>query len=155
MSDMKEETKFQRKCEKYVSQEVYLRQNAACEAFQKNEDEDFFERVENMYRETCPHCGEDVDISRCEVEDAGKFDFEYKCTECNVEFGNPNSEPNEIYEWWAVSPRLAQRLLDKGEPMYDGDDCKIWGRCTTGQSILLDGVIRQIVRETEADGFTV
>lgn len=51
-------------------------------------------------------------------------------------------EPAEIYEWWLVSSFLCEKLEDLGLPVISGEN--IWGRCTTGQAILLDYAITQI-----------
>ena len=53
-------------------------------------------------------------------------------------------EPQEIYEWWAVSDFLYRKLKDLGEPVLDAGSCLLWGRTTTGQAILLDYCISQI-----------
>jgi hypothetical protein len=53
-------------------------------------------------------------------------------------------ETQEIYEWWAVSEYLYEKLQEQGYPVVDTGSCKVWGRTTTGQAILLDGVITRI-----------
>ena len=53
----------------------------------------------------------------------------------------------EVYEWWAVSDFFARDLEAKGEVIYRGGDCPIWGRCATGQAIALDGVIQTLALE--------
>lgn len=60
-------------------------------------------------------------------------------------------EPNEceVYEHWAVSSWLAEKLIAKGErvdPDFAG--LNVWARTTTGQAISIDSVIEAIVRET-------
>lgn len=58
-----------------------------------------------------------------------------------------DSDYVEIYEWWAVSQWLAEKLEEKGEIIaYAGMTC-IWGRRTSGQAILLDWVISQICED--------
>lgn len=47
----------------------------------------------------------------------------------------------EVYEWWLVSSWLHDLLNYHGEVVLNGN---YWGRCTTGQSIELDGVIQNI-----------
>lgn len=59
---------------------------------------------------------------------------------------NAESEPQEIYEWWIVSEYLAEKLKEKGEPILT-DNRYYWGRTTTGQAILMDGVISEIAHE--------
>lgn len=51
------------------------------------------------------------------------------------------------YEWWIVSDWLAERLAKHDEVLIrEGNRC-IWGRCTTGQAIKLDWVMKQIWKE--------
>lgn len=59
------------------------------------------------------------------------------------------TEAQEIFEWWAVSSYLYEQLKAKGQPVVDAGSCYIWGRCTTGQAILLDHVISEICAEME------
>jgi hypothetical protein len=51
-------------------------------------------------------------------------------------------ELQEVYEWYIVSDFLIRKLDELGHPVLL-DEC-IWGRCTTGQAILLDYAITQI-----------
>ncbi len=60
-----------------------------------------------------------------------------------------DSDYIEIYEWWAVSQWLAEKLEEKGEIIaYAGRTC-IWGRRTTGQAILLDYIISEICNDLD------
>ena len=60
------------------------------------------------------------------------------------------SESREIYEWWAVSNWLAEKLKEKGYPVIINNyRCSYWGRTTTGQVILLDSVISSICYDLE------
>ncbi|UPK67965.1 hypothetical protein [Chitinophaga filiformis] len=62
---------------------------------------------------------------------------------------NAEEVPSEVYEWWIVSHWLGNKLKDNGEVIiYDGMHT-YWGRCTTGQAILLDSVIAEICTEME------
>lgn len=63
------------------------------------------------------------------------------------ELNDLETYPAEIFEWWAVSSYLAEQLKEKGECILE-DEC-IWGRQTTGQAILLDGVISRICEDME------
>lgn len=55
----------------------------------------------------------------------------------------------EVYEHWAVSSWLADKLEAKGERVdRDFADLSIWARTTTGQAIYMDNVIQEIVSET-------
>ena len=53
-------------------------------------------------------------------------------------------EPNEAYEHWIVSDWLGRQLKDNGQMVEDIAGLTIWGRTTTGQSIMLDYVICNI-----------
>lgn len=53
----------------------------------------------------------------------------------------------EIFEHWVVSDHFAYWLKQKGEKIGELDGLTIWGRTTTGQSISIDYVVREIVRE--------
>lgn len=54
----------------------------------------------------------------------------------------------EVYEHWIVSKWLAGKLEAKGEKVdYDFAGLVVWARCTTGQAIMIDGVIESIVTE--------
>jgi len=57
------------------------------------------------------------------------------------------SEPKEIYEWWLVRRDFLDDLEEKGEPVLRTDYGDWWGRCTTGQAILLDSVICNLYDE--------
>ena len=50
-----------------------------------------------------------------------------------------------IYEYYAVSPALAEWLVIHGEVVFElFDTINIWGRRTTGQAVTTDCVIKQI-----------
>ncbi len=55
----------------------------------------------------------------------------------------------EAYEFWAVSNRLGEQLKERGEMVQHILGHMIWGRCTTGQAILLDNCISEICEEME------
>ncbi len=55
----------------------------------------------------------------------------------------------EVYENWIVSDWLAKKLEERGETIeWDFYGLTIWGRCCTGQSILLDRAICDIYDHT-------
>lgn len=70
---------------------------------------------------------------------AGKIDGEYMYPFVDTD--------GEVFEWWLVSPYLAQELKGRGEVVIDALDCHWWGRTTSGQAICMDGVIRKIAGE--------
>jgi len=54
---------------------------------------------------------------------------------------------SEVYEHWAVSQWLAERLLALGEKVdTDFANLNVWARQTTGQQICADGVIARIYK---------
>ena len=55
--------------------------------------------------------------------------------------------PAEPYEWWRVSPWLCRHLRDAGEVVIDNGYGHWWGRCVTGQGIIMDGTIQRIAHE--------
>ena len=67
--------------------------------------------------------------------------------EAREEFNDLESDPQDVYEWWIVSGWLCENLKEQGEVVIS--DQNIWGRCTTGQAILLDGVISRICEDLQ------
>lgn len=80
-------------------------------------------------RQTIRHCG----------------DWEGLCRSYDIE-----PYQREVYEHWAVSQWLAEKLIEQGEKVdTDFEGLNVWARTCTGQAILLDGVIVRIVREAQ------
>lgn len=50
----------------------------------------------------------------------------------------------EPYEWWRVTEWLCRELSDIGEVVIDNSYGYWWGRCTTGQALIMDGVLQKI-----------
>lgn len=73
-------------------------------------------------------------------------DFQRFCSDNSV---STDDYSREAYEHWIVTPWFADKLKEKGEIVGELFNWHIWGRCTTGQAILLDGVIRQIASDME------
>lgn len=67
----------------------------------------------------------------------------------NINIEDERSTPHEIFEWWIVSEFLYRKLKEKGYPVLQWGNNYYWGRCTTGQAILLDYVISSICEEME------
>lgn len=62
-------------------------------------------------------------------------------------------EPHEweVYEHWAVSTWLAEKLQAAGERVdTDFAGLNVWARTTTGQAISIDSVIERITRDMHA-----
>lgn len=77
-----------------------------------------------------------VDEYRLKIEE-----LEDKIEELKAEDGSMA----EVMEWWRVSPFLAKKLADWGEPVIM--DYAIWGRTTTGQALYMDYEIAYICKE--------
>lgn len=61
-----------------------------------------------------------------------------------------NSDPYEweVYEQWAVSAWLAEKLQSQGEKVdTDFAGLNVWARTTTGQAISMDAVIQRIATD--------
>lgn len=50
----------------------------------------------------------------------------------------------DVLEHWVVDPWFGARLREHGETVVDFENMEIWGRCTSGQVIAMDGVIEQV-----------
>jgi len=106
----------------------------------------FWDSVENLYNDVCPHCGDD-DFSLISEDDY------YACNQCDCDtFAEPEMEPKEILEWWLVDEWFYNRLRDLGEAVWTNGEIYLWGRTTSGQAISLDGVISSIALEMEILG---
>ncbi|HZE87111.1 MAG TPA: hypothetical protein VE090_02780 [Methylomirabilota bacterium] len=125
--------------DKFVDREIFACQSGLIEeAFKK----DLFsvDEIENMYR---PFDGKLLAPAVCiQCKDAfGCLDSETgECESCFED----NQQPQEIFEWWLVSPWFGKKLLIEGQPVIDNGYGIWWGRCTTGQAISMDYVIQQI-----------
>lgn len=67
--------------------------------------------------------------------------------EAKEEFKDLEQEPQDVLEWWLVSEFLCQKLEKLGYPVITSHN--IWGRCTSGQAILLDYVITKICADMQ------
>jgi hypothetical protein len=72
------------------------------------------------------------------------------CNEFDVDYYD---YPREVYEYWLVSDWMGRYLKDRGYLVVDWMGLTVWGRQTTGQAILLDGVIRNICGELYDKGY--
>lgn len=59
----------------------------------------------------------------------------------------PDPELREPYEFWIISSQFAYFLQQHNQLLTDYFGFHIWGRETTGQSILLDYVFQQVWKE--------
>ena len=117
------EIDLQEKCRKFVENQRLLCQSSLVEhLFEKLVFE--YDDIENAYAspENC-ECGCKGVASDCDC-----------------------AEPQEIYEWWCVDDWFANKLREHNEPILENDYGIWWGRTCSGQAILLDSVIEQIVK---------
>lgn len=84
--------------------------------------------------------------TRVGCEDGGAEWFNTAREVCEADDIEPYS--CEVYEHWAVSQWLADKLAAKGEKVdNDFAGLCVWARTTSGQAISMDAVIRAIVTE--------
>lgn len=70
------------------------------------------------------------------------------------EYANENRlDPRiiEVYEHWLVDSYFAEQLKGAGEIVFEFENMTIWGRTTTGQSISMDYVIQEMVKDLDED----
>lgn len=132
---------------KFVEREVFGCMTSEVEYILSMEDRNApfeYDDIENMYIKICPECGGHIEEFENDEDETI-----YKCDSCEYESEDePDSEPQEIYEWWLVSNYLADKLIEKGEPVIKGFN-SYWGRGCSGQAILLDSVITAICADME------
>jgi len=139
---------------KFVSREVYTcfsyEMEAVLRAGQEGKNKEYplptYDDIDNLYEYKCPECGSGYQ----EEEDAKQCCATEEQLE-NEDFKNDSIEqdPQEIFEWWIVSNYLYEKLKKKGCPVLEWGNNHYWGRCTTGQAILLDGAISEICKDME------
>ena len=89
------------------------------------------------------HDPEDMEKCRKQTKNIARGDWQDFCDDFRI-------DPHQIeaYEHWIVSDWLADKLEAMGEMVLkDFHGLTIWGRCTTGQAIHMDGVICRIYNE--------
>lgn len=159
---------------KFVSREVYCNVNSLVEyclnkGFEDSDSPINFDELENYYSypeysgtyaefEGGTEEEKDAEIERLK-ELQNDFDTDepdeekekiYDIIRDEIEeLENLENEPQEVFEWWAVSEYLYRKLKSKGCVVCDCGSCYVWGRTTTGQAILLDGVISEICSDME------
>ncbi len=123
----------------FVSREVIACQSSLIEEAFKQQ---LFsvDEIDNLYRS---FDGELVSSATC-GSCSGEFSFlDNETGECEMCF-EANQEPQEIFEWWLVSPWLGRKLMIEGQPVLDNGYGVWWGRCTTGQAISMDYIIEKV-----------
>lgn len=109
-----------------------------------------YDDAEHFYSPFCEDCGLGYTNFSKSANDEG--DVIFICDDCGREYSQDeydglDTQPAEIYEWWAVSSFFAKKLSEHGQCVIDGPCVHYWGRQGTGQAILLDYVVSQICSE--------
>jgi len=134
------DNKKQEKLSEFVNREVFVNQTYLIEKLLKKEVFNYGDVV-NLYADL-----EDNDIIEAtkklmeQDKELSKDTAELE----TIENLKDEQEPQEVMEWWVVSDWLLNRLEAKGQPVLRTDFGDWWGRCGTGQAILLDRVIEEI-----------
>ena len=124
---------------KFIERDIYACQSSLVEeAFKKHLF--LIDDIENMYR---PFDGKLLKPSVCFSCKKEVLCLDSETGECESCFED-NQEPQEIFEWWLVSPWLSKKLQLEGQPILDNDYGVWWGRCATGQAISMDYIVQQI-----------
>jgi len=138
----------------FIGKHIFVNVNEMMQHILQSEDKgDYEDEIMNV-------------CSQPNYEDAATYQgWEYN--EENEEWTNPESENTytdlqtlcddenidydyfEAYEFWAVDEFLGRKLKEEGEMVEDIFGLTVWGRCTTGQAILLDYVISQICEDLD------
>lgn len=85
--------------------------------------------------------GDDVE-NDCDLI-ADEADAQQACDDAGID-----PIESEVYEYWILSDSHAMGALEAcGECVADVYGLPVWGRCTTGQSIAMDGVILEVCRD--------
>jgi hypothetical protein len=98
------------------------------------------------YEDTDPDLEEVRRLADNELDKLGVREYEKFCRDMDLDIDDYG---REAYEHWIVTPYLADKLEEHGEIVGELFNWKIWGRCTTGQAIYLDGVIGRIASGME------
>ena len=124
---------------KFVNREVLICFSCEMDEIMQTGILSYYEDIENLYINTCHYCANTYD---------NNIDI---CPECekdgHIEELSP--EPQEIFEWYIVTEYLYRKLKEKNEPVIEWGNNYYWGRCCTGQAILLDCVISEICSDME------
>lgn len=152
--DAELEHELQSSCDHLVRNEVIVCDSGLIDDLLRDDLLGFcWDDVENLTSPT-----DDSDLA-CEYSDEyeayttdnqGCDDFHEYLIEVECLDESDIQQDNEIFEWWQVTRWLAERLSENSQPILDNDYGLWWGRCTTGQAIKMDHVIRVITKELHA-----
>ena len=126
----------------FVCREIYACQTALIEEAVKLQIftvDDIF----NLYREFDAQLLSPNICVKCQIEFSVLDSETGECESCF----EANQMPQEIFEWWLVSPWLGKKLLLEGDPVIDNGYGVWWGRTTTGQAISLDYIIEKVFED--------
>ena len=114
-------------------------------------DGNHYSETEKIYQlETWQEALEEAEILLEEDPDNTALISRISALENDIEaLENTEQQMWEIYEWWIVTPWLANELKAYSKPILTDGQNYYWGRCTTGQAILLDRVISRICEDLE------
>lgn len=78
----------------------------------------------------------------------------YRCSNCGKiycesDYEDLSDEAQEIFEWWAVTNWLGDKLFARGESVIKSYGKSYWGRRCCGQAVSSDGVINDIANDME------
>ncbi len=62
-------------------------------------------------------------------------------------YDNCREETREIFNWYLITDWLSQKFIEKGEPVLKNEYGIWWGRTCTGQALVHDSVIQDIVQD--------
>lgn len=125
-----------------------LVENSSAEAFLITHDEHKIYKsithedsgqLEQMQDEFLAEFGEYLDAD--EITNAEAVAYAIGVEACDSE--------SEVYEHWIVSTWFGNELAKRGESVEELFGITIWGRCTTGQAIYMDGIIERIASDME------
>lgn len=154
---------------KFISQHVFCNVNSLVEfSISKSIEGDQnapiqFEDVENLY--TYPELigkhvnfdGGTEDERETEIQRLMELSTLDSTTPLQVEeieadieeLKNLDTQAQDVFEWWAISDYFMRQLRERGYVVYTDSYYNYWGRTTTGQAILLDGIVSRICSDME------
>ena len=167
MNDITLSASYQRAVGKLVDREVYYCVSTLIHDLAQNCEDEYYDEITSVciqddWQEAATNhtnelnrdeCAEILDSIGIEVFNAESVETLREAIDANImddtidaqEFCEDHRlDPytREAYEHWIVSNWLAGKLEAAGEMVSrDIHGLTIWGRCTTGQAILIDGVM--------------
>ena len=167
MNDITLNANYQQAVRKLVDREVHYCVSMLIHELAQNCESEYYDDILNVclqddWEEPATYHTSELDRDECakmlesisiEVRDNETVETLREAIDANILDGTIDAQEfcedhgldpytNEAYEHWIVSDWLADKLEAAGEMVSkDLYGLTIWGRCTTGQAILLDGVI--------------